>query len=428
MNLMCIKTKIGKFSLGRVQKFFAVLLLLSVVSLGSAQTIKELEAQRKEAMKRLETTNKVLNETKKTQKSSLNRLNIIKRSISQRQNLINSIDREINALNREIANLNREKNRLEQQLEQHKADYAHMVRESFINRSTYSRMLFLLSAETFNQSYRRLRYMQELSNYRKDQIRKIEETQKEIEEKAALLEQHKRTQEDIRKDKASEQSKLQSDQKQENTVYANLKNKEKSLQADLRKQQKIANDLNKKIETLIAEEIRKQQEKALREQGIDPSKASQEDLRAYTLTKEQKLIAGNFVANKGRLPWPVDRGFISGKYGVQPHPTLKHVTTNNKGIYIQTPARTKARAVFDGEVTQRFSVPGSNNIVIIQHGQYRTVYANLTSINVVVGQKVKAKQTIGSIYTDKEDDNKTELFFQVWENSKILNPEHWLSK
>ncbi len=411
-----------------VQKTLFALGLICLSATLYPQSIKELEEQRKAALQRLETTSKVLNETKKTQQTSLNKLNILKKSITQRQTLINSINREIAALDREISKLNREMKQLEQELEQQKASYAHMVRESYVNRSVYSRMLFLLSAETFNQSFRRLRYMQELSNYRKDQILKIEETQKEIEEKAALLAQHKQTQVDIRKDQASEQNKLQADQKKENTVYANLKSKEKNLQADLKRQQKFANDLNKKIDNLIAEEIRKAEEKALREQGIDPKDVKKEDKTQFALTKEQKLIAGNFVANRGRLPWPVERGFISGKYGIQPHPTLKHVTTNNKGIYIQAPQKTKARSVFEGVVTQRFSVPGSNNGVIVQHGQYRTVYANLTTINVVVGQKLKEKQVIGEIYTDPENDNKTELFFQIWENRTILNPELWLSK
>ncbi len=425
---MCIFHHIFKQKSKKTLRVFMILLMIFASFFAYSQSIQELERQRKEALKRLETTNKVLNETKKTQKTSLNKLNIIKRSISQRQTLINSIDKEISVLNREINNLNREKAKLEQQLEKHKADYAHMVRESYVHRSVYSKMMFLLSAENFNQSYRRLRYMQELSSYRKDQIQKIEETQKEIEEKTNLLAQHKQKQIDIRKDKTSEQAKLKSDQQKENTVYANLKNREKTLQADLRKQQKIADDLNKKIEALIAEEIRKAEEKALKEKGIDIKDVAKEDLREFALTKEQKLIAGNFIANKGRLPWPVERGFISGKYGVQPHPTLKHVTTNNKGVYIQAPMKTKARSVFEGVVTQRFSVPGSNNIVIVQHGQYRTVYANLTSINVVVGQKVKAKQTIGQVYTDPDNDNKTELFFQVWENRAILNPEQWITK
>ena len=410
---------------------------LIFVTLCSAQSVKELEAQRKQALKQLETTNKVLDETKKTQKASLNKLTVLRKNISQRQSVLNTINKEINALDNEMNALNREKRILEATLEGYKADYAKMVRESYVNRSIYSKLMFLLSAETFDQSFRRLRYLKEYADYRKDQMQKIEDTQKEIAKKSEQLDLNKKAKVEVKNEKSSEQKKLQDDQKKENTVYNELKKKEKSLQNDLKKQQKIANDLNRKIETLIAEEIRKAEEKRraeeLAKQGKKPDskdapKVTEADSKVYAMTKEEKLISGNFAANAGRLPWPVEKGFISGKFGVQPHPTLKYVTTNNKGIYIQTPAKTNARAVFEGIVTQRFSVPGSNNGVIVQHGQYRTVYANLTNIYVQVGQKVSPKQNIGQIYTDSESDNKTELFFQIWENRTILNPESWISK
>ncbi len=420
-----------------MRKIATILLTLLALNIAVGQTIKELEEQRRNALKRLETTSKVLSETKKTQRSSLNKLNIINKNINERKSLINHINKEISTLDTEINKLNSETRKLERELETYKADYANMVREAYINRSVYSKILFVLSAETFDQSFRRLRYMQEYSEYRKEQMRKIENTKLEIAKKTEQLAQHKKTQVDIKSQKSAEQQKLISDQRKENSVYSDLKKKEKTLQADLKKQQKIANDLNRKIEALIAEEVRKAEEKRRKEEQArrakepeskEPAAKPRTAETGYAMTKEEKLISGNFAANSGRLPWPVDRGFISGKFGVQPHPTLKYVTTNNKGIYIQTPSKTNARAVFEGVVTQRFSVPGSNNGVIIQHGQYRTVYANLTNIYVRVGQKVDAKQSIGQIYTDPENDNKTELFFQIWKDRTILNPESWISR
>lgn len=420
-----------------MRKIATILLTLLTLTIAVGQTIKELEEQRKNALKRLETTSKVLSETKKTQRSSLNKLNIINKNINERKSLINHINKEISTLDSEIGKLNGETRKLERELETYKADYANMVREAYINRSVYSKILFILSAETFDQSFRRLRYMQEYSEYRKEQMRKIENTKLEIAKKTEQLAQHKKTQVDIKSQKSVEQQKLISDQKKENSVYSDLKKKEKTLQADLKKQQKIANDLNRKIEALIAEEVRKAEEKRRKEEQArrakepdskEPAAKPRTTETGYAMTKEEKLISGNFAANSGRLPWPVDRGFISGKFGVQAHPTLKYVTTNNKGIYIQTPSKTNARAVFEGVVTQRFSVPGSNNGVIIQHGQYRTVYANLTNIYVRVGQKVDAKQSIGQIYTDPENDNKTELFFQIWKERTILNPESWIAR
>ncbi|HLP04795.1 MAG TPA: peptidoglycan DD-metalloendopeptidase family protein, partial [Paludibacter sp.] len=145
------------------------------------------------------------------------------------------------------------------------------------------------------------------------------------------------------------------------------------------------------------------------------------------LTREETLLAGNFERNRGRLPWPTSNGFISGHFGVQPHPVLKHVTTNNKGIYIQTPAGSVARAVFEGKVTQIFYIQGNNGI-IVQHGNYRTVYANLSQIFVREGQTVSAKQNIGKVYTDPDNDNKTELYFQVYNGRNVMNPEGWIAR
>jgi septal ring factor EnvC (AmiA/AmiB activator) len=401
----------------------------------------------------------MLNETKKSQRSSLNKLTIINKNIVERKTLINNIGKEINELDGEMQRLNQEKRLLENRLSTLKRDYARLVQEAHLNRSVYTKIMFVLSANSFDQSYRRLRYLQEYSDYRKQQVRKIENVKTQIVVKSDSLNRNKQTKVEVVKQKEVEANKLTNDQKKEKVMLTDLKKKEKKLMADLKKQQKIANDLNNKIARIIAEEIRKaelkrkaEQERAAAEerkrlaaeqkkQGTKSSTPSSEKEAKKTekqapvqsasvlmLTKEEKLISGNFSANSGRLPWPTDKGFISGHYGVHPHPVLKHVTTNNKGIYIQTPTGTNARAVFEGEVTQRFSIPGSNNAVIIKHGEYRTVYANLTSIYVNVGDKVSAKQSIGKIYTDGDNDNKTELYFQIYKGRTLLNPEGWIAR
>jgi septal ring factor EnvC (AmiA/AmiB activator) len=386
----------------------------------------------------------MLNETKKSQRSSLNKLTIINKNINERKTLITNISKEINELDSEMQRLNQEKRMLENRLTILKRDYARLVQEAHINRSIYSKIMFVLSADNFDQSYRRLRYLQEYTDYRKDQVRKIEKVKTQIVEKADSLNKHKVTKEEVVKQKEVEARKLTDDQKKEKVLLTDLQKKERKLRDDIKKQQKIANDLNNKIARIIAEEIRKAEAKRAEEerkrriaeqkkQGTPKDKdAGTKDKTettvekpsgsVSTLTKEEKLISGNFAANQGRLPWPTDKGFISGRYGVHPHPVLKHVTTNNKGIYIQTPAGTNARAVFEGTVTQVGIFPGSNSLVIIQHGDYRTVYANLTTVYVKSGDKVSAKQSIGKIYTDGENDNKTELYFQVWKGEfcKIL--------
>lgn len=422
-----------------MRKFFYIILIAMILpSLIQAQSVSDLENQRKQALKELETMNKMLNETKKSQRSSLNKLSILNKNIQERKKLIERIGTEISKLDSEVNRLSRERRTLNNRLTTLKKDYARMIQEAHINRSVYSKIMFILSAETFDQSYRRMRYLQEYANFRKIQVAQIQKTTEELNKKTEELNKTRLTKTEVVKSKQTETQKLTDDQKKENVVLSDLKKKEKKLQADVKVQQRKANELNNKIQRLIAEEIRKaeeaqkkkvQKKTATETKSTKPATTSKSTTAATsTLTKEEALISGNFAGNSGRLPWPTDRGFISGHYGVQPHPVLKHVTTNNKGIYIQTPSGTNARAVFEGEVTQRFSIPGSNNAVIVKHGDYRTVYANLTSIYVNVGDKVSAKQSIGKIYTDDENDNKTELYFQIWKGKQLLNPESWIAK
>jgi len=486
------------------------LLLLSLTISAQAQSVKELEAQRKQALKTLETTNKMLNETKRSQKSSLTKLTIINKNINERKSLIKNITTEIVALDSEVERLNQEKRMLENRLTILKRDYARLVQQAHENRSVYAKIMFVLSAETFDQSYRRLRYLQEFQEYRKVQVRKIEGVKTQIVAKSDSLTQNKKTKVVVVKQKQDEAVKLTKDEQKVKVQLNDLKKKEGKLRADLKVQQKKAAALNGKIQQLIAAEIKKaeakraaeKQKQLLTQKALEAKKAAEakraeeqrkriaaekaaearrlaelkskaektkeakaevkaavkaeeiakaEAKEAATeakkaeeiavkeartpakgeaisaLTKEETLISGNFAANRGRLPWPTSNGYISGHFGVQAHPVLKHVTTNNKGIYIQTPARSNVRAVFEGKVTQVFYIQGNNGI-IIQHGNYRTVYANLSRISVREGENVSAKQTIGTVYTDADNDNKTELYFQIYNGRAVVNPESWIAK
>ena len=443
---------------------FLVFTFSLILASGSilAQSVKELEMQRKQTLQNLEITNKMLNETKKSQRSSLNKLTIISKNINERKVLIKNISSEIGKLDIQMVQLDQEKTKLENNLKGLKADYAKLVQEAHLNRSLYAKIMFVLSAKSFDESYRRLRYLQEYSQYRKEQVYKIEGIKVQIQHKNDSLLVHKTTKIKVVKQKETETKNLSTDQQKEKGFLTDLQKKEKKLRDDLKIQQKKANDLNNKIERLIAEEIRKAEakraaaekkrladERAAEKKQIaeenkskttkptskkEPKPASESSRPTSTnsslsaLTKEETLISGNFERNQGRLPWPTSNGFISGHFGIQQHPILKHVTTNNKGIYIQTPAGSSARAVFEGVVTQVFMIPGSNNAVIIQHGNYRTVYANLTQVFVHEGTHVSAKQAIGKIYTDDENDNKTELYFQVWNGKNLQNPESWVAR
>lgn len=399
-----------------------LVLLVSLLAMPIvAQTRQQLEAQKKKTLESLAQTNKLLDETQKSKKGSANKINLLKRSINERNALIKSLNGEISLLEQNIVQLEEERKQLEEKLAFQKADYARLVRETHARRNYFSPLLFILSSDNFSQAYRRFRYLQELSDYRKRQAAEILQLTGELEAKGLALQSDKADKGRVMNEKEREAKKLESDRQREKQMLTELQKKEADLKAKQKKQQKKADELNAKIQKLVAAEIKKEEERRRKE-------AAKQGKPVYQMSKDEQLVAGNFEKNKGKLPLPVERGFISGHFGVQPHPVLPHVTTNNKGIYIQTPAGSTARAIFEGVVTKCFMVPGSNSSVIVKHGNYRTVYSNLTEIYVKEGDKVTTKQKLGKIFVDTENDNKTELYLMLYKDTDIQNPELWLAK
>ncbi len=383
-----------------------MMILLSLPLAAQRQSVNDLKKQREKTLRELEKTGQMLNETKKSETATLNKLNLLNKDIAARRRLISNINSEIDVLNTEMDELSLRRDSLQETLESLKADYARLVRQTHYQDMMQSPLRFVLQAEDFNQAMRRIRYLQEFQRYRKEQVARIQNTQAEIDIQTGLLESHRVEKEQTLTVQKRETENLARDERKQQTMLQQLKKKEKDLLAQQKKQQKKADELNRKIEDIIKQQAAKQ--------------------KGQRMTKEQQLIAGGFEANKGRLPWPVEKGMVSGEFGIHPHPTLPKVTVNNKGIYIQTTRGAAVRAVYDGEVTSCF-VMGGTNAVIIQHGNYRTVYTGLATISVKKGDKVKTKQSIGTVYTDPDNDNKTEMFFQVWKDKDIQNPSLWLA-
>ena len=386
-----------------------VVLVLCALFLAPAygESVKDLQKKQKKLQEEIEQTNKMLKQTKKDESATMNKLQLIGQNIKTQKKLINTLDNEITALNREMRHLNATRDSLQKVLEGYKNDYAEMVRQSHYARMQQSPLLFLLSSDSFQQLARRARYLQEFARYRQEQVKRIENTQAEIDTQNELLKANKNDKQTALSTKKKEQENLKRDERKQKTMLNQLKTKEKDLTKQIQQKQKKVNELNKKIDDIV----RQQAEKASK----------------TTLTKEQQLIAGGFEANKGRLPWPVEKGMISGHFGKQQHPVYAQVIMDNKGIYLQTVADAKARAVYKGEVTSCFMVNGTY-AVIIQHGNYRTVYSNLSKLSVKQGDKVETKQALGTIFTDPEQDQKTELYFQVYKDRDILNPELWITR
>ena len=372
-----------------------------------SESVKELQRKQKKLQAEIEQTNKMLKQTKKDESATMNKLQLLNQNIKTQKKLIHTLDNEITALNREMTRLSNTRDSLQVVLERYKGDYAQMVKQSHYARMQQSPLLFLLASDSFQQLARRTRYLQEFAHFRQEQVRRIENTQAEIDTQNELLETNKADKQAALSSRKREQANLQRDERKQKNMLSQLKSKEKDLNKQIKQKQKKVDELNRKIDDIV----RKQTEKA--------SKTS--------LTKEQKLSAGGFEANKGRLPWPVEKGMISGHFGKQQHPVYSQVTMDNKGIYLQTTAGTKARAVYKGEVTSCFMV-GGTYAVIVQHGNYRTVYSNLSKLSVKQGDKVDTKQAIGTIFTDPEQDQKTELYFQIYKDKNIQNPELWIAK
>ena len=385
-------------------KRIGIYILLCLLSLAaSADTVKQLQQKQKQLQQEIEQTNKMLQQTKKDETSTLNKLQLLSKNISTQKQLIRTLGSEITALDDEMQLLGLQRDSLQEELERCKADYARLVRETHYTSMQQSPLLFILSADDFQQMVRRVRYMQEFAHYRQEQAAHIEQIQAEIDARNDALQTNRQDKEQALQSRKRQQESLARDEKKHKNMLNNLKKKEKDLTAQLKKQQKKAAELNKKIDD------------AIRKQTATKT----------TLTKEQQLVAGGFEKNKGKLPWPVEKGYISGKFGKQQHPVYEHVVTDNKGIYIQTTAGMRARAIYKGEVTSCFLV-GNTYAVIVQHGNYRSVYSNLSKLNVKQGDKIETKQTLGTIYSDPEQDNKTELYFQIYQDRNILNPASWI--
>ncbi len=400
------------------------IIILLIISLFLSQTVfsqskKTLERKRRKTQKEIAYTNKLLKETKKSQKKSYNQLVILNNKINKRKELIQTIKQEIALLTKRINENQDVVESLQSDILNLKKEYAKMIYYAYKMRSNYDKLIFILASQDINQAYKRFIYLQEYTEYRKKQVKAIIETQKILESKITELKEAKKQKTDLIKAQQSETVSLTIEKSEQDKVLQSLKQKEKDLLKKLRIKEQEAANLKARIQKIIAEEARKARAN---------KKATKTTKKGYSLTPEEKIISDNFGANKGRLPWPVARGIITGRYGKHEHPVLKGIMVMNNGVDISTTENSVARAVFKGKVTSIINLSATNKAVMIRHGNYFTVYTNLKSVYVVVGDNVKAKQEIGLIYTDKDDGNKTVIQFQIWKGGIKLNPELWLAK
>lgn len=406
----------------------------------NSAAVKNLERQRKEALADIEQTNKLLQETSKSAKNSLNRLNLLSKQIQSRKQVIGLLNQELDAIEKDILGLQADIRLLKSQLSQKQANYGKSMRGMYKRRSAQDKLLFILSAENFGQSLRRMRYLREYAGWQKRQAEEIIAKQQEITAKQRAMEKtraEKRALLDVRQ---TESKKLQTEEAAQQAEVKELNKKQSNLKAELKKKRLQAEALNRQIEKQIAEEIaraeaaakaaREKAAKGKKQEGNAANGSKEERVAAskggYAMTKAERQLSDNFGNNRGRLPYPVTgRHTVVATFGEQQHAQLKYVRTSNSGIDIQSDPGADARAVFNGVVTRVFVIPGYNNSVIVRHGNYLTVYSNLSQVYVKAGDSVATRQSIGKIYSDPEEG--TVLHFQLWKEKTKLNPLPWLN-
>lgn len=400
----------------RMKKILLIsFLLINILALG--QTKEELERRKRQNYKDIKFTNELLKQTKQKRDVSYNRLLLISSKINTRKELINNINSEIELINYKLKVNQDILIELNDDLKKLKNEYARMIYYSYLQKNAYNKLMFILAAEDFNMAFRRLKYFQQYSQHRKKQAELIVKTKNEIKTQVELLEIMKAEKSSLILDKQVENKALFAEKTEQDKSLKKIKIEEKKLRKKLKKQYRVAQNLQKEIERIIEEEARKA-----------AARLKNSSAGFFKLTPEEKLIATNIEKNKKHLPWPTKRGIITGSFGEHPHPIIKGVKIKNDGIDIATNTGAIARSIFDGTVSRIITVPGAHKTIIIRHGNYLTVYSNLKEVIVRQGDKVKTKQTIGVIYTDKINENKTVLQFQIWKENKKLNPEYWLAK
>lgn len=393
---------------------FLIGCLFSVTLFGQSKT--ELEKKKKKLLSEINYTNKLLKETEKTKKNSLDQLNVLSTKINQRQALINTLSAQSMLLNKEIKKLEEEINRLEKTLQLLKDEYAKMIYYAFKNRSPYSKLMFVFAADNFNQAYKRLKYLQQYTDFRKEQVQNIIATKTELEKKIAALEEKKKEKQSIIVEKEMENQSLIGEKLKKQEVVQSLQSKEQELKKQLAEKRAASLKLQKAIERIIEEEIRKAKEAA--------EKAGKSS-KGYPLTPEAQELSNSFSANKGSLPWPVKEGVITEKFGQHPHPVLEGIMVNNNGIDISTTKNAMARAIFEGEVSSVAIIPGEGKVVMVRHGAYLTVYSYMSEVFVKKGDKVSTKQNLG-VLVEQPGKSKSELHLEIWKGLTKLNPEYWI--
>lgn len=403
-------------------KSIKIILLIFISNMLFAQTKEDLKKQKLDIEKDILYTTKLLEKTKQNKTKSLDYLKVLERQISMQEKLLRTMSTEIKLLNKDIKktkeNINKTKKEIEnseEELQKLKEEYAKIIYSEFKKRSNSKQLVFIISSDDFSQAYNRLIYLKQYSDFRIKQAKKITAKKQQLKTKQVKLDQQKilfsedslKTSRLI-KVKKEELTNTEKTKKEKDNLLKKLIKSEKTFKKKLQDQEKKSKDLDRKIKQIIKEEIEKSKNK-----------------KSYGLTPESLALSKDFMKNKGKLPWPILRGIIVNRHGKQPHPVLAGITIQNNGVDFATEKNTEVRAVFDGVISRIFFVKGTGKAVLINHGEYFTLYSGLKTVTVKENERVFLKEKIGIVKTDSNE-NKTQLHFEIWQGNTNKNPSDWL--
>jgi septal ring factor EnvC (AmiA/AmiB activator) len=392
-----------------------------------AQSRKQLEAKRKKMQREISEQRKALSNTQQEKTVTLDKLNSLNQIIQQRQVVINNLSLEIRSVNYELTQKQKYLDSLSQENNLQKQKLRKTVLKAYKTRKSGREIAFVFSSKSISQAMRRWKYLRKISAYRRHQISAIIAQSLSLGKVIGQLEGVKQEKSVLMYENESETKELEVDKKSKQNLVQQLSGREEELRDRIRSNEKAIARLNNEISRLIAKEIeaeRKRKARASTTAAKARTGKGNSGANENTLSPQARAIGGAFSKNRGNLPWPVDRGFISQTFGVHEHPDLEGITTVNNGVDITSPKGALASAVFEGTVSAILNIPGQGQAVLVNHGEYFTVYAHLSVVLVEKGQVLRMNQHIGKVMTD--DDGKAVLQFQIWEGQEKQNPKSWL--
>ena len=395
------------------QILLCFILLILFIPTYAQQNKQDLEQKRKKIEGEIAYTNKLLAETRKTKQNTINELRLINNKLNNRNELVATLKKEAYLLENEISRTENSIKNLNDDLDLLKDEYTKVVYFAYKYKTSYNKLIYLFSAEDLNQAFQRMRYLEQIGEFIREEALSIKAKEEEKQSKLQLLQDSKDQKSQLLDKESVQLYKLEEEKSKKNQVNNNILAQEKNLRAQLRNKEKESRKLDKQIEDIISA-------------VTVPKETTKGKPTSYALTPEEKQLSSSFVGNKGKLPWPTARGVISESYGVHAHPVLRGVKTKNNGVDISTSQGSDARAVYEGKVVSVTTITNNNKAVIVRHGEYFTVYANLETVYVKAGDKIEIKEVLGRIHTTGT--GKTVLHFQIWKGKSLQNPAYWVKR